>query len=157
MARLKIKSEPIDGFTYEVTQLGAVEGKRIYAQVLKMVLPALGAALKGRDLAGISKADVAGMALDEIARALVGALDGLDPIIDAMMKTTDIYGPGFGDAGAPMARNFDDHFAGRYAAMTRWVLFALKTQLWDFFGDNASVQSMLAGLVAGKASPSPTT
>ena len=57
---------------------------------------------------------------------------------------------------APMARNFDDHFAGRYAAMTRYVLFALKVQLWDFFGDNASVQSMLAGLVVGKASPSPT-
>jgi hypothetical protein len=154
MARLKIKSEPIDSYVYEVTQLGAVEGKRIYAQVLKMVLPALGAALKGRDLSGISKADVAGMALDEIAVALVRSLDGVDAIIETLAKTTDIYGPGFGDAGAPMWRNFDEHFAGKYLSLSKWFLFALKANFQDFIEGVASAGSILASINPAKVSPS---
>lgn len=168
MARQKIKSDDIDGFQYEVMQMGAVEGRKVYAQVLKIVLPAIGAALTGRDMSSISKADVAGMALDEVARALAMGLDTIDPIITTMARWSDIYGPGFGDqpdalgrpvapAGAPLTPNFDEHFAGRYAAMTRWLLFALKVQLWDFFDGKASVQSMLAGLAAAKASPSQST
>jgi hypothetical protein len=117
------------------------------------VLPALGAALKGRDLAGISKADVAGMALDEIAVALVRSLDGVDTIIETLAKTTDIYGPGFGDAGAPMWRNFDEHFAGKYLALSKWFMFALKANFQDFIEGVASAQSLLASMTP-KASPS---
>ena len=153
--RQKLKSDPIDGFVYEVTQLGAMDGKRLYAQVLKIALPALGAAFKGQNLSEASQADVASMALDEVATTLAGSLDGLDPMIETLARTTDITGPGFGDAGAPLMKNFDDHFAGRYAAMTKWLMFALKVNLLDFFDGKASVANMLAGLVA-KASPSPT-
>ena len=148
MARQKIKSEPIGGFTYEVTQLGAVEGKKLYVQVAKIVLPAMGAALKGRDIKSITKDDLAGFAWDEVAKALVTSLDGIDPIIDSMMRSTDVYGEGFGPEGAPLARNFDDHFAARPMAMLQWLVFAVKANLADFFDGEMGGASLFAGLVA---------
>jgi hypothetical protein len=51
-----------------------------------------------------------------------------------MSQNTEIYGEGFGDAGAPLSRNIDDHFAGRYDAMLEWFMFALEVNFSGFFG-----------------------
>jgi len=158
--RKKIKSEPIDGFTYEVTQLGAVEGRRMLVRISKIVLPTLGALIKDADFGRLSDLNIADIDIDSAAKALVEAVDAdsVDKIIESMSGITEIWGPGFGAAGAPMAHHFDDHFAGRYAAMLRWLAFALKVNFSDFFDGKGSVAKLAASLRSPEvASESPST
>jgi hypothetical protein len=78
---------------------------------------------------------------DSLRAALDVVLENLsdtrvDEIMELMSQHTDIFGPGFGDQGAPLDKNFDDHFAGRYKAMYRWLVFAVRANFSDFFGES---------------------
>lgn len=157
--RKKVKSEAIDGFTYEVTQLGATDGQRLLVKLSKILLPAVGALVKGSD-AKIADMDLASVDIDSAAKALAASLspDEFDAIAASMSASTEIWGPGFGDAGAPMPRHFDEHFAGRYVAMLKWLAFALKVNFADFFDGKGSVAGLVAGLRSqGAPSASPST
>ena len=102
----------------------------------------------------LSKVDLAGA-----ASALADAVDPdeFDRIVEQLAATTEVWGPGFGDAGAPLGRNFDEHFASRYVAMLKWLAFALKVNFADFF-DGKGLGGLVAGLRSqGAASPSPST
>jgi hypothetical protein len=139
MARDKVKSEPIDGFVYEVTQLPATKGEEIGTDLVAMVVPMIGA------LAGDGNSKVSVESVGDLDIRALGLRAGADvfsvqltsPKLKEIRKTmaahTDIYGEGFGDAGAPLSRNYDDHFAGRYDAMAEWFIFALEVNFSGFF------------------------
>ena len=161
MTRKKIKSELIDGFTYEVTQLGAIEGRRLLVKLSKVLLPALGALVKGAD-GNIADVDLSKIDLAGAAEALATAMDPdeFDRIVDQLAGTTEVWGPGFGDLGGNLPRAFDEHFSARYASMLKWLAFALKVNFSDFFDGKGSVAGLVAGLrspVAPSASPSTST
>ena len=160
MARERIKSHDIDGYQYIVTQLGAVQGKRLATELARAVLPALAQLLgdsklelpkdKGEKDALLTRV-LESISADQVQGALKLALDALpqarlEAIIGVMSDSTDILGPGFGEAGAPMNKNFDEHFAGRYRAMTKWLAFALKANFADFFGGSEQVGEVVADL-----------
>ena len=153
--RKKEKSPAIDGFEYEVTQLGAIEGKRLLVTLSKIVLPALGAGIKDApdDLTKLSlsklKLDLGSALSALVSSADVAAVDG---IVNKLAETTEVYGPGFGDAGAPLMRNFDDHFAGRYESMVKWLGFALRVNYGGFFPEK-SQKSEEAAPAAASSSP----
>ncbi len=139
MAREKIKSEPIDGFVYEVHQLPATKGEEIGAELVAMVVPMLGALAgegKGVKIDGVGDLDLEALGLKAAAEVFATSITSpkLRNIRQLMAAHTEIYGEGFGDAGAPLSRNYDDHFAGRYDAMIEWFLFALEVNFRDFFG-----------------------
>jgi hypothetical protein len=139
MARDKVKSEPIDGFVYEVIQLPATKGEEIGAELLAMGIPLLGA------LAGESKVEPDNKSFGDLDLRSLGLKAATDVFADKltaprlreirkiMAENTDIYGDGFGDAGAPLKIHYDDHFAGRYDAMLEWFLFALEVNFKGFF------------------------
>jgi hypothetical protein len=140
MGRDKIKSEPIDGFVYEVHQLPATKGEEIGAELMAMMLPMIGA-LAGEgnssvEVKSVGDLDLRALGLKAAAEVIAASLAGkqLRVIRALMAEHTEIFGEGFGDAGAPMSRNFDDHFAGRYDAMIEWFLFALEVNFGGFFG-----------------------
>ena len=140
MARDKVKSEPIDGFEYEVLQLPATKGEEIGAELVAMVLPMLGA-LAGEgsgkvDVQNIGELDIRALGLKAAADVFADKLTAprLREIRKVMAAHTDIYGEGFGDAGAPLSKHYDDHFAGRFDAMLEWFLFALEVNFKGFFG-----------------------
>jgi hypothetical protein len=72
----------------------------------------------------------------------------VDAIIEELADATEITGPGFGDAGAPLKRHFDEHFAGSYLAMYKWLAFALKANFADFFEGTGSAAQFAAKLRA---------
>jgi hypothetical protein len=172
VGRKKLKSEPIDSYTYEVTQFGAIEGRRMLVQLGKILVPTLGSALQGLDLGAlfregapkIADLDVANVDFSAIAQTLASSADPnvLETLMDKLADGTEVWGPGFGADGAPLSRHFDDHFAGRYVAMLRWLAFALRSNYGDFFGDKGRVAELVATLRApapapGSTSPSTST
>ena len=137
--RDKVKSESIDGFVYEVNQLPATKGTGIGAELVAMAAPLAGA-LAGEGKSGIKiesvgDIDVRAFGLKAAADVFADKITAprLHEIMNVMAESTDIYGEGFGDAGAPMKIHFDEHFAGRYDAMLEWFLFALGANFAGFF------------------------
>jgi hypothetical protein len=162
MARDKVKSEPIDGFVYEVTQLPATKGEEIGADLIGMVMPLLGA-LAGEgsgeiSIESVSDLDLRALGLKAAADVFADKLTGprLREIRKIMAEHSEIYGDGFGDAGAPLSRNYDDHFAGRYDAMLEWFLFSLEVNfsgffvgLWGRMGNRYPLLQALPGVLSG--------
>lgn len=143
MAREQIRSPVIDGYQYVVRQLGARTGRKIADELFRALLPALiELAASGDDKKGVKlESIIEGLTAASARNAIEIALKALPParvdaLIDTLAGLTDIYSPGsdeFGDSGAPLSRQFDDHFAGRYKAMYQWLVFALKVNFADFF------------------------
>lgn len=139
MARDKIKSAPIDGFIYEVHQLPATKGEEIGAELVSMVAPMIGAlAGEGKGsikIESVGDLDLRALGLKAAADVFASQLSSprLREIRKLMAEHTEIYGEGFGDAGAPLERNYDEHFAGRYDAMLEWFMFALEVNFSGFF------------------------
>lgn len=169
MGREKKTSPEIDGYKYEVTQLGAIDGRKMLEQLTLMALPGLGALLgspalskAGKLPSGVSGVQVSEFDLAAFAQAMVKSTDPntLNAIMDQLSQTTAIYGTEFGSGGAPMPRHFDDHFAARYDAMMKWFGFALWVNFGSFFGAGGSVEELvgkLRSLARPSASPSTST
>ena len=105
---------------YKLTALDAVTGRRIYLRLVKILAPGLA------KLPTLKDAD----STDKLLAVVVGSLDQideatLDAFCDAFGQCTELIvddktrvtlsGPAFGE-----------HFCGRYAAMTQWLLESIK-------------------------------
>lgn len=139
MPREKQKTT-IGDFAYEVQQLGAIEGMDLYVEVMKVVGPTLASAVKGKPLSEIRNLDLASLQIDALIETFVEKVS--KSVFKAMClqlaATTEVWGPGIGTSGTLLNQRFDDHFAGRYAAMSQWLVFAVKVNLADFFGSKTS-------------------
>lgn len=117
----------IDGDEYEINQLGAIAGRRVLTKLLKLAGPALGA------LAGAGKLDE-----QAIGAALASAAEELDEAtLDNLCETFGEHSTvRMGDGRRPKLEPviFDNHFAGRYLAMSKWLAACLKLNFADFLG-----------------------
>lgn len=127
MAR-QTKSKDINGYTYKVTQLGALVGRKALARLAQATGPAIGtyASTQGDNE---TKSNAA------LAR-LLGALSESETeyFCDLFAPTTTVSGKEFrGDAALDI--NFDDHFAGNYDALIKWLVFSLEVNFGGFFDE----------------------
>jgi len=136
MARKSETSEPIGGYRYKVRQLGTNDGLEVLTQIAKLVLPGAGAVAGGGSIQELLNANVGGDQFAEVASRLASSLDSktVKQIIAKLAESTDVFGPGFGDSGAPLDIHFDDHFAGEYGNLIKWAQFALKVNFGSFWG-----------------------
>lgn len=102
------QTREIDGFTYEVTPLGAIKGSRVFTRLLKVLGPVLG-----------SK-DISKM-FDNFSE------DDMDALREAFAPATMVMGQG------QLDKIFDIHFVGRTMAMIGWLLFSIEVNFADFF------------------------
>jgi len=108
-------TKTIDGFTYEITQLGALKGSQVFVRVLKMIGPAFATKKDvdfGKLLSGVNEED-------------------LLYLINSFTPMTNVPGVG------PLERNFDIHFVGRYMAMMKWLFACLEANYGDFLKDGS--------------------
>lgn len=105
----------IDQYTYHITALPATEGRRLYLALIKVLAPGL------ERLPSLKDAKSA----DKVLALVAGALEGLEP------HTLDDFCDTFGKSCEVVRGNqrvtldpaaFGEHFAGRYTAMTRWLI-----------------------------------
>lgn len=127
MELLKSESREIDGFTYEVTQLGAIKGSQVFVRVLRLLGPMVKTKDVGSLFANLQEEDV-------------------KYLCDAFAPRTQVMGV------APLDKCFDFHFAGRYMALVKWLVFCFELNFGDFLkGASLSDASQALGLTASQS------
>jgi hypothetical protein len=124
----------IDGFTYQLSQLGAVEGRELVVLFVKLLgrfAPMLASAVKSSKGTSGDELSSSGV-VAEIAGA-IGTLDPkeLEPLWDAFARQAMVLGKD-GKSRQPLNEVFDDHFAGEYFSMVRFFIEAAKLNFGDF-------------------------
>jgi hypothetical protein len=148
---LKTKRVTVDGEEYELTQLGAVEGRRLWLRLLRVIT-------------GPIKELAASPALDERSFTLAVALvvehlddETAEALYAAFSKTARVRQ---GERWPTLeGAIFDIHFAGRYLSMTKWLAECVLFNFADFLGEASlgSVTDLVRGAVSKRTSPKVST
>jgi hypothetical protein len=131
---LKTSTKTIGGYTYRVTQLDAVRGRRALGRLGRVIGSAF-EALQG-------KADEEGLT-SALGKLLSGLSDAdVDYFCDLFSACTSVSGGSFGDGLEPQLESvFATHFAGRYGEMLQWLIFCLQANFGSFFGEAAKLMA----------------
>src|SRR5271166_4856208 len=123
------RQHTIGDFTYTIQQLGAKEGRIVLARVLRVVAGAASAAQATDD-----PLEAAGAGIAKLVEGLSDA--EITYLCDAFSRTTMFGRTGTTD-GLRLSDgvNFDEHFAGQYGAMMKWLWAALETNYASFLSD----------------------
>ena len=136
MAKLA-KAFEIDDVTYEITQLGGVEGLDLYDRLTRELGPAVfeairtalsgGGGANAEARVGFTVMEALATLPSEFKKSLWVTFAGLSKV-----KAGDLMLP-LGD-GLKLTKDdvFDQHFAGRFGHMTRWLMASLKWSFVDF-------------------------
>jgi hypothetical protein len=146
---LKQETVEIDGHKYNMTQLGALEGRRLVVRLSKALAPMLG-----------SFAEHEKLTEGAVMAALSTGIESLDEqlteeLCNAFTRRTLFQHQ---EQWVELERYFDQHFAGRYGSLLRWMLAHLKLNFADFLGDKplTGALSAIRGVTTGSSSPTPT-
>lgn len=135
------KTVIIGATSYELTQLGATAGASLYHALVRAVGPTLRAKLD--DLPTLLALE-AGKSEEAHSAILLGlfieVLEAVPPELMQRLQTT------FGEAtvatinGVPIGllAVFDEHFAGAYHELVKWLLESIKFNFLNFLGSKAS-------------------
>ena len=128
MGALPTKTFEVNGSRYRTTLLSAVDGRSLYLRLMKSLAPALG-----------ELADVSEKSESAILRVAAKAFESLDTklfddLCDAFGSVTFALRTGGEDR---LDRDgFESHFAGKYSAMTKWVIELIKLNgMIDFLSE----------------------
>lgn len=122
---IQTSSIEIDGNKYEITQLGARDGRRMLVRLTNILGPALGNLIK--DGGGSS---------DGVAHAIMSLSSHIsEDDVDYVCKT---FGKHTEWRNGSQTITLDDdqqdlHFAGRYDSMVRWISECLRINFSPFF------------------------
>jgi len=134
-----VKTVKVDDVEYELTQLGGVEGLDLFDRLTEKLGPALADAIRALFKSGkiddeTSQAGLAFM-LAEAMVVLPADFKMQLRIRFAGLSKVNLAGTilDLGD-GKTLERGgvFDQHFAGRFGHMTKWLLAAMKWSFEDF-------------------------
>jgi len=110
-------TKDISGVTYHIQQLGARQGRSIMTRLIRVVGPALG--------------ETEDLDLTKLFEALKE--EDVEALCEAFAKTTRVV------TGTNKERVlgdiFDDHFAGKYGAMIKWVIACLEVNFGSFLAE----------------------
>lgn len=140
---------------YRVTQLGAKPGRAMLVRLVKLLGPGIGSFVGGIGRVGPppSKPNELQLEAMEESGLALGFADGIHELC-ARLNEKD-----FGELVDQFARHtvvvvsdelqpqlteiFDQHFAGRYDLMLKWLAFCLEINFGSFFGGAADSRSGL--------------
>lgn len=146
---IQTQEREIDGHRYQVTQLGATQGRKLLTRLAKALGPALAALVAGspsdpKAAAPAASRENVGAAIKALAENL--REEDLEAVIAALADRTMVQTDPTTDAWVPLKGVFDAHFAGRYAAMFGWVAFGLEVNFGDFFSASSTIGGVLGAL-----------
>lgn len=149
MAR-KNKKITIDGHEYNMTQLGALQGRDLWLKLLQVI---------AEPMQVLANAD--GLTEATATRAIAKALQSLDR--ETLAEMYQVFGASCEvrvDERWPKLTDviFDEHFSGRYVSMSKWLLESVVFNFADFLGDISlgKIGGMMQAAVAASKRPSPT-
>lgn len=128
------ESTTIDGDRYEMTQLGATAGYRLFHRLFTMLGPTFGkvtdALASDGSIQDVNLSSDAAVAAIEALTHHVTERD-LDHVINVLKGETHV-GVGGSEKTVPLAGVFEVHFAGRIGTLFRWLAWGLKVQFASF-------------------------
>jgi hypothetical protein len=147
MANVTIKretvTETLNGFVYTIEKLGAKEGRKLLASLIR----AVGPAFEGED------------AITKLCAAMTDAQ--LDMLCDTFAKTTVFSPENEPEKEWQLKLEFDSHFCGRYGAMTLWLKACLEANFGSFLSelgiDVGSLKDLMSNLGVTKMPTAPTS
>lgn len=149
---IKEKDVAIAGRDYKLTQLGAVEGRKLWIAVLRVLAPTIRALASAKELNQ-----------EAVFTAVATVVENLDDethnaLAEAFRRKSRIRS---GENWPELSREeiFDDAFAGNYVAYTQWLGENLVFNFANFLGD-ISIGKMLdaaQAAVSKSASPKAST
>jgi hypothetical protein len=138
----QIKQMKIDDVDYELEQLGGVEGLDMFDRLMELLAPTMGEAVKAALIGGKA---------GEEARLSFAFMEALATLPRDFKKSLWVKFAGLAKvrAGAIMlplgdglkldiGGTYDQHFAGRFGHMTRWLLASMKWSFGDFLQESAA-------------------
>lgn len=123
---LETQKRDIEGVTYEVRQLDAVRGRRVFVRFAKLVAPLL-TAVKNTPKGTTGEAQLAGIVAD-VFEAI--SEDDFDFFCESFAGSTCIVE---GDRKPELSKCFSLHFAGKYLEMLQWLAFCFEVNFGTFF------------------------
>lgn len=124
----KQQTVTIEGWTYELSQMGAVEGRALVLLFLKLL---------GRFapiFANGAKEALDVDAIESLGAAINSVNAGdIEPLWDAFARHAQVRGRD-GKTREALSDVFDEHFAGEYFAMVHFFVESAKLNFGDFLG-----------------------
>jgi hypothetical protein len=139
-----VKEKVIGGHRYEVTLLGAKQGRAMLVRLMRSLGPATAGFIEGTlhakgDIT-VSLASGASDAIRELSQRITEA--DFAAISDELARFTVVH---LDAEHAPkLDAIFEEHFVGRYDVMLQWFAFGLEANFSSFFAGTASDKSTLA-------------
>lgn len=127
-------SHTIGEYNYEISQLGAKDGRLVLARIFRSV---------GKVVAAASGDGTPEAAIAAFAESLTDA--DLEFVCDKFAKCTQV---GQGDKRIPLESAFDAHFAGKYVDMLKWLWHSLQANFGSFLDEAGITPDMLAKVEA---------
>ena len=147
---IKQKRFTLDGVEYEATQLGALEGRKIWLRLLKALAPAV------KELTSANH-----LTMEAVGGGLAAAVENLSEedyelMMKAFAKRCSVR---IGEKWPSLSdeTTFDQHFAGRYTHMSKWFGECAAFNFADFLGEASlgSLMNLAKNRVEPSRSPSP--
>lgn len=143
MARTN-KTKQIGGHGYEVTQLGAIEGRRVFARLAQVMGGMVGALAAGGKPNPVD-------AFRSFAESMTPEV--MDFFCDTFSKVTQVHRP---DGKVLFLKDvFDDHFADNYGELVEWLAFCLEVNFASFLGGTGGLGALLRKGMDTSGSKSP--
>jgi hypothetical protein len=138
------RSKKIGQYTYEVTQLGAVEGSRVLAHIMQLFGGMVGAIASG------GKPDMV-HGFSALANSITP--EKLEFFCNTFSPWTQVHK----DGKAQILKDvFDDHFAANYSELVEWLGFCLEVNYESFLGGKSVIAAFMRGpATASSGSGSP--
>lgn len=139
-----VKEKVIGGHRYEVTLLGAKQGRAMLVRLMRSLGPATAGFIEGTlhakgDIT-VSLASGASDAIRELSQRITEA--DFAAISDELARFTVVH---LDAEHAPkLDAIFEEHFVGRYDVMLQWFAFGLEANFSSFFAGTASDKATLA-------------
>ncbi len=130
----------IDGESYEVTQLGAERGMELYHELVKEVGPLLQEYLGAQGAPAGADAEEQDVNLT-FGKFLVRAIAQVSKSLLRDLRVAFAANCKVHVSGMPVPLStgdtFDQHFAGRYGLLTKWMVECLKFNFLGFLADSS--------------------
>lgn len=144
----KTETFTLMGDTYRITQLGATVGSDLWDEILAAVSPTLLGKLEAL-IPKMSEAKGEQALIAMMAPAVLGVLSAIPKDLKKrwrklFLENTELV-TGSVNLNMAKAELFDQHFAGRYDAMTAWEAACLKHNFLGFLGSKPKSESSEPG------------
>jgi len=152
----EVKTKQIGEFQYRVKQLSDPAGMRLFTRLMKILIPAIGAGLKGvpSDGQNIKIAEMTTGAVGDAIIAMAHEMTEDDFMYLYDTLATDSQFSQDGQAWFPMTSD-STHWSGRYLQKFQWMAFALEVNYADFLGGNDAIGRLVQMFRTGRQSSSP--